>query len=81
VNLDMVAFDQDNDRRIQLQTDGTPASDFMTQHVAENVATYALNLVTVKVTDCEQSGDYAAFWRVGRPAIVLSLKQSEGEAR
>ena len=70
-NLDMVAFDQDNDRRIQLQTNGTPASDFMTQRVAENVATYGLGLVTVKVTDSEQSSDYAAFWRIGQPAINI----------
>jgi hypothetical protein len=70
-NLDMVAFDQDNDRRIQLQTNGTPASNFMTDRVAENVATYGLNLIPVKVTDSEQSSDYAAFWRIGQPAINI----------
>jgi HPt (histidine-containing phosphotransfer) domain-containing protein len=70
-NLDMVAFDQDNDRRIQLQTNGTPASNLMNERIIQNINDYAINLVPVRVTDNEESSDYAAFWRIGQPSINI----------
>jgi Zn-dependent M28 family amino/carboxypeptidase len=70
-NLDMVAFDQDNDRRIQLQTNGTPASNLMNTRIIQNITDYAINLFPVRVTDSEESSDYAAFWRIGQPAINI----------
>lgn len=69
INLDMVAHDRDGDRRIQLQTNGTPGSNVLAAKVQEAVRSYRIDLQPVKVTDGELSSDYAAFWRLGIPAI------------
>jgi hypothetical protein len=71
LNLDMVAYDANKDSRIQLQTNGIRASNLLADHLAQAATQYRLDLVPVKVTDAEQSSDYASFWRVGIPAINI----------
>lgn len=71
LNLDMVAYDRDRDGRIQLQSNGTPACDALADQLAAAASAYGLDLAPVKVVDPEESSDYAAFWRVGFPAINI----------
>lgn len=70
-NLDMVAYDYDGDRRIQLQTDGTVGSNYLAQAMADSMRTYRLDLQPVRVVDDERSSDYASFWSLGLPAINI----------
>jgi hypothetical protein len=71
LNLDMVAFDADGDRRIQLQTNREADSIRLVDRLKHAAADFKVNLHLVKVTDLEESSDYASFWRVGMPAINI----------
>jgi Zn-dependent M28 family amino/carboxypeptidase len=71
INLDMVAFDADGDRRIQLQTNREAGSIRLADRLKHAAADFNLNVHLVKVTDLEESSDYASFWRVGMPAINI----------
>src|SRR5262249_34205364 len=74
LNLDMVAYDSDHDGRIQLQSNGTAECDRLCEVLTTAVPTYALALTPVKVVDPEEPSDYAAFWRLGIPAINLGAE-------
>jgi hypothetical protein len=71
LNLDMVAFDKDGDRRIQLQSNGTAAGDALSDGLVSAAAAYGLDVKPIRVVDPEESSDYASFWRVGYPAINI----------
>jgi hypothetical protein len=70
-NMDMIAYDNDHDRKFQLQSNpGDAASAFMRDRLAETVTVYGINLVPVLVCDDDNTTDQGAFWDRGKPAIL-----------
>jgi len=71
LNLDMVGYDSDGDRQLELHTRRGNAADLRIANLfAEVVSTYGLDLAPVIEQDALGFSDHASFWAKGYPALL-----------
>jgi len=71
INLDMIAWDGNQDERMELHAGTIPASFTIAQHLASAIQRYGLNLVPQTFTSTStRASDHASFWDQGYPAIL-----------
>ena len=70
-NLDMIAYDWNNDNIIELHAGTGPSSGALADIMIGVINDYSLPLVTQKITSGSTGGsDHASFWAYGFPAIL-----------
>jgi uncharacterized repeat protein (TIGR01451 family) len=71
INLDMIAWDGNQDERMELHAGTDPDSIAIAQHLASVTGRYELNLQPlVFTTTSTGASDHASFWAWGYPAIL-----------
>lgn len=73
INLDVIAYDADNDRCIDLSVGNMPESQVVGDVIAQVVSDYNLDLRFDYLTDTATDlSDHAAFWEAGVGAVLIS---------
>jgi len=77
INLDMIGWDSDGDRVIELHVGTDPASEALANRFTTALSTYELDLVPQTfTTDAIGLSDHASFWAQGYPAF-LGIEDTE----
>ncbi len=72
INLDMIAYDSDNDGLVEIHEGTLLESQQLGDIVAQNISDWSLDLTAeVKTTNATSSSDHSPFWNEGYPAILL----------
>lgn len=71
-NLDMIGYDGNGDRAMELHAGADPASIALAEAFAANTQRYGINLLASQYTiSATRQSDHASFWDQGYPAILL----------
>lgn len=71
-NMDMIAYDKDQDRKMQIQHHaGGGFSQFIAKKVAEVPPVYGIDVTPVVVCDGDSSSDHGSFWQQGQAAVLV----------
>ena len=73
INLDMFAFDWDNDRCFEIHAGGMPKSQEIASYLQSTIATYDLDLQFDLIDDdtAYAFSDHAPFWAKGVPGVMI----------
>jgi Zn-dependent M28 family amino/carboxypeptidase len=72
INLDMIAYDKDNDRCMELHTGPLPASLPLARCIQESISAYQLDLKTeIVAAGASDQSDQSSFWAHGVGAVLL----------
>jgi leucyl aminopeptidase len=72
INLDMIAYDKDQDHCLEIQTSTLPASQPIAQCLIDTIPAYHLDLKTETVTAGSSiESDQSSFWAYGVGAVLL----------
>ncbi len=72
INLDMIAYDQNNDSLFEIHTSNRSHSRFLAQRAVKVLETYAIGLRHKIVDPGDQATDHASFWFTNLPAIGVN---------
>ncbi len=71
INLDMIAWDRNQDEHMELHAGTDPDSFAIAQHLASAIQRYGLGLIPQTfTTTATRASDHASFWDQGYPAIL-----------
>jgi len=71
INLDMIAFDNNNDGRVNIHTRSTGNSTVISSKMVQVISTYSIPLTYYINNPGSTYSDHASFWQRGFPAILL----------
>ncbi len=71
INIDMIGWDGNGDRRYNAFTNGEAASTAICMRLNQVATDYQLNVNQLLVTDARACSDHYSFWQQGYPAMLL----------
>jgi len=79
LNMDMIAWDDDNDTQFDIDTRSIHGSNAIATKLVELVTTYSLDLIPNTINPGTSASDHSAFWQKGYAAVLLGEAWSTGD--